>query len=337
MFLRILLVVLAISGFAVGTNAQQVQVDPDVAPYKRLNTPLSGEVTVFGASAMKKTMESWAEAFTKLYPNVKFQLTHKGSSTAAAPLVMGVSQLAPMGRELWDCELTQFRFTWGYLPLGLRVSRGSYNIPQRSQILTVYVNKDNPIQKLTLAQLDAIFSKSRKRGYKEDITTWGQLGVTGEWAAHPINLYGLNEDSTGVAEWFRVNALLKGKWRDSVTEQPGPKELIQKITDDRFGIGFTGVSYLDPNIKIVALSESDSGPFSSGSMADVLGGKYPLTRSMYIYINKTPGKPIDRIIKEFLAFVLSKEGQEAVVKAGELLPLTQAVVIQEKAKLDKTE
>jgi phosphate transport system substrate-binding protein len=201
----------------------------------------------------------------------------------------------------------------------------------------VYVNKDNPLQKLTLAQLDAIFSKTRKRGYKEDITTWGQLGLTGEWAKAPINLYGLNEDSTGVDEWFRVNALLKGKWRDSVTEQPGPKELVQRITEDRFGIGFTGVSYLDANIRIVALSDSESGPYSGGSMTDVLSGKYPLTRSMYIYINKAPGKSIDQVIKEFLAFVLSKEGQETAVKAGELLPLPPAVVSEEKAKLEKIE
>jgi phosphate transport system substrate-binding protein len=325
---------LAILGFAGALHGQEIRVEAGTPSY-RPEQPPPAEINVVGASAMKKTMEVWTDAFTKMYPQVRFHLTHKGSSTAAAPLVTGISQIAPMGRELWDCELFQFRFTWGFLPLEVRVSRGSYNIPSRSQILVAYVNKDNPIRRLTLAQLDAIYSRSRRRRHPEDVTTWGQLGLTGEWANHPIGVYGLTGDSTGVSEWFRDRVLLKGKYRDSVTEQTSAQDLIQRIGDDRYGIGFTGVAYLTPNVKVVPLAETDAGPYSSGSLEDVLNGKYPLTRSMYVYLKKEPGKPLHPALHEFLMFILSKEGQVTAIKGGELLPLRAEAVREERAKIGK--
>jgi phosphate transport system substrate-binding protein len=320
---------------AVAVSAQQIEADPATPSYNPTGSNLSGDLNVVGAVAMKKAMEIWTQEFNNRYPKVHFQLTLKGSSTAAAPLVTGISQIAPMGRELWDCELVQFKHTWGYLPLRVQVSRGSYNVSQRSQILAVYVNKDNPIKRLTLSQVDAIFSKSRLRGYKERIETWGQLGLTGELAQQPIHPYSLSEDSTGVAEWFRGRVLLNGKFRDAVDDVPSPQELMKRLEADRSAIGFTGISYLGPNVKVVPIAEDDAGPFSSGSLADVLSGKYPLTRFMYVYLKQPPGKPMDPVIKEFLTYVLSKQGQEAQARQGELLPLPAEVVRQERVQLEK--
>ena len=323
-------------GFAAALQGQEIRVEAGTPSYQRQSPP-AADLNVVGASAMKKTMEVWADAFSKMYPQVHFQLTHKGSSTAAAPLVTGISQIAPMGRELWDSELFQFRFTWGCLPTEVRVCRGSYNIPSRSQILVAYVNKDNPIQRLTLAQLDAVYSRSRRRHFPNNVTTWGDLGLTGEWANHPISVYGLTGDSTGVAEGFRDRVLLKGKYRDSVEEQASAQEMIKRLSEDRYGIGFTGVSYLTPNVRIVPLAETEAGPYSSGSLADVLKGAYPLTRFMYVYLKKEPGKPLNPAIEEFLKFILSKEGQETAIKGGELLPLRAETVKEERAKLLKVD
>lgn len=330
--LHTLIAVAALTGVI---SAQDVKVDPDIPSYRPTDAALSGELNVVGAVDMKKAMEIWTRDFTRRYPNVHFQLTLRGSSTAPAPLVTGISQLAPMGREMWDCELVQFIHTWGYQPLRVTVSRGSYNISQRSQILTIFVNRNNPIKKLTLAQLDAIYSWNRRRGYKQGITSWGQLGLTGKLANHPIKVYGLSGDSTGIMEWFRRHVLLDGKFLDNVEEVPSSKELIQRLNQDPFAIGFTGISYLNPKIRIVPIAENESGPFSSGSLADVLNGKYPLTRYMYVYLKQPPGKPMNPVIKEFLMFVLSKEGQEEQVKYGELLPLPAEIVRQERAAIEK--
>jgi phosphate transport system substrate-binding protein len=331
------LCLLATIGFSGMLRGQETLVEPDTPAYEPEPTLPPAEFNVVGASAMKKTMEVWTAAFTNMYPQVRFRLTHKGSSTAAAPLVTDLSQIAPMGRELWDCELFQFRFTWGFLPAEIVVSRGSYNIPSRSQILAVYVNKDNPIRRLTLAQLDAVYSHTRRRHYSHDVTTWGQLGATGAWASRPINIYGLTGDSTGVSEWFRDRVLLKGKYRDSVEEQTSAQEMMKHVGEDRDGIGFTGISYLTPQTKVVPLAETAAGPYSAGSLADVLAGRYPLTRSMYIYIKKTPGKPLDPTLREFLLFILSREGQQTAITGGELLPLPAAAVREQRAKIEHLE
>jgi phosphate transport system substrate-binding protein len=337
---------LVVLGIAARLEAQQVQTDPRIPAYEPRRAALAGEYNVIGAVALKAPMELWTEAFSRLYPNVRFHLTQKGSSTAAAPLVTGISQLAPMGRQMWECELIQFQISWGYLPTNLRVSRGSYNVPHKSQALAIYVNKDNPIEKLTLTQIDAIFSRTRNRGFKEDIATWGELGVGGAWANQPIKRYGfgrpkgsepkLGSEMAGVAEWFRSEVLLNGAWHDkTITEQSTPQDMVRRLSEDRYGIGFAGISYLMPDIKIVGLAEDEGRPYSKGSLADVLAGKYPLTRLMYVYLNKAPGKPLDPTLREFLTFVLSREGQELAAKGGEALPLPLAVVMEERSRLEK--
>jgi phosphate transport system substrate-binding protein len=310
---------LAVAGAA---WAQTVQVDSGIAGYQK-TSGVSGNVNSVGSDTMNNMMTLWSETFNKMYPNVKVQVEGKGSSTAPAALIAGTSQFGPMSRAMRATEIDQFERKYGYKPTQIRTSYDA---------LAVYVNKDNPLDKLTLAQVDAIFSKSRKRGYKQNVTTWGQLGLTGDWANRPISLYGRNSAS-GTYGFFREHTLVNGDYKDSVKEQPGSASVVQGVTEDRFGIGYSGIGYKTSGVKNLALTDKEGGAFSSGSYDDVKSGKYPLNRFLYIYINKAPGKPLDPLVKEYMRLVLSKEGQEVVVKDG-YLPLPAEIVKQELAKLE---
>jgi phosphate transport system substrate-binding protein len=301
-------------------SAQQ-PVDPAIAVYKKASG-VSGNITSVGSDTMNNMMTLWAEAFTRLYPNVKVQVEGKGSSTAPAALIAGTAQFGPMSRAMRPTEIDQFEAKYGYKPTLIRTSFDA---------LAVYVNKDNPIEKLTLAQVDAIFSKTRKRGGKA-ANTWGDLGLTGDWAARPISVYGRNSAS-GTYGFFKEHTLKNGDYKNTVKEQPGSASVVQGVTEDRFGIGYSGIGYRTSGVKLVPLAEKDGGAYSDGNYADVKSGKYPLNRFLYIYINKAPGKPLDPLVKEFMKLVLSKEGQDVVVKDG-YLPLSAEVLKQELAKLE---
>jgi phosphate transport system substrate-binding protein len=269
---------------------------------------------------MNNMMTLWGEAFAKMYPNVKIQVEGKGSSTAPAALIAGTAQLGPMSREMRPTEIDQFEKKYGFKPTRLRTSYDA---------LAVYVNRDNPLDKLTLGQVDGIFSKTRRRGGK-NIGTWGAAGLTGDWASRPISLYGRNSAS-GTYGFFKDHALANGDYRDTVKEQPGSASVVQGVTEDRFGIGYSGIGYRTSGVKSLALQAKD-GSFSSGSYEDVVSGKYPLARFLYLYVNKAPGKGLDPVVREFLKFVFSREGQEIVVKDG-YMPLPAKIVAEELAKL----
>lgn len=302
-------------------SAQQVKVDPAMAAYQK-SSGVSGNVNSVGSDTMNNMMALWGEMFLKMYPNVKIQVEGKGSSTAPPALISGTAQFGPMSRAMKSTEVDQFEAKFGYKPTQVRTSYDA---------LAVYVHKDNPIEKLTLAQVDAIFSKTRKRGGKP-VTTWGQLGLTGDWANRPISLYGRNSAS-GTYGFFKEHSLKNGDFKDTVKEQPGSASVVQGVTEDRYGIGYSGIGYRTSGVKAVALAEAEGGYFSSGSYEDVVGGKYPLNRFLYVYVNKGPGKALDPIVREFLKLVLSKEGQEVVLKDG-YLPLSAKVVAEELAKLN---
>jgi phosphate transport system substrate-binding protein len=274
---------------------------------------------------MNNMMTLWAETFRKFYPSVKIQVEGKGSSTAPPALIAGTAQFGPMSREMRATEIDQFEAKYGYKPTQLRTSYDA---------LAIYVNKDNPIEKLTLAQADAIFSKTRKRGQKA-VTTWGQLGLTGDWANKPISLYGRNSAS-GTYGYFKEHTLKTGDFKDTVKEQPGSASVVQGVTEDRYGIGYSGVGYRTSGVKAVALADETAAgqQFSAGSYEDVQAGKYPLARFLFIYVNKAPGKPLDPLIGEFVKLMFSKEGQEAVVKDG-YMPLSAKLVQEELAKIAK--
>jgi phosphate transport system substrate-binding protein len=272
---------------------------------------------------MNNLMTLWGETFSRSYPNVKLQVEGKGSSTAPPALISGTAQLGPMSRQMKPTEIDEFEKRFGYKPTELRTSFDA---------LAIYVHKDNPLKSLSLAQADAIFSKTRKRGAAKDITTWGDLGLTGDWAARPISLYGRNSAS-GTYGFFKEHTLKNGDYKDTVKEQPGSASVVQGVTNDRYGIGYSGIGYRTSGVRIVPLAESDGGATSEGSYEDVVSKKYPLARYLYVYANKGPGKPLDPLVKEFLKLVLSREGQEVVVKDG-YLPLTPAIVTEELRKLD---
>ena len=195
----------------------------------------------------------------------------------------------------------------------------------------MYVHRDNPIKQLSLAQVEAIFGKSRRRGHRQNVATWGQLGLTGEWANRPIGLYGRNSAS-GTYGFFKEIVLRNGDFKDTVKEQPGSASVVQGVTEDRFAIGYSGAGYRTSGVRAVPLAETDAGPYFEGTYEEVTTGKYPLSRFLYVYLNKAPGKPLDPLPGEFLRLMPSREGQEVVVKDG-YMPLPAKLVQEELTKL----
>jgi phosphate transport system substrate-binding protein len=299
-----------------------VQVDPAIPPYQK-TSGVSGSLSSIGSDTMNNLMTLWGEAFSRSYPNVKLQVEGKGSSTAPPALISGTAQLGPMSRPMKDSEIDAFEKKFGYKPTELRTAFDA---------LAVYVHKDNPIASLTMAQVDAIFSKTRKRGAQRDVATWGDLGLTGTWAARPISIYGRNSAS-GTYGFFKEHVLKNGDYKDTVKEQPGSASVVQGVTNDTYGIGYSGIGYRTSGVRLVPLTEGEGGPASSGSYEDVVSKKYPLARYLFVYVNRAPGKPLDPLVKEFLKLVFSREGQEVVVKDG-YLPLTAALAGEELRKLD---
>jgi phosphate transport system substrate-binding protein len=304
---------------AVLVHAQAVQVDSAIGAYQKASG-VSGNINSVGSDTMNNMMALWAETFRKMYPNVKIQIEGKGSGTAPPALIAGTSQFGPMSRPMRTTEIDQFEAKYGYKPTQIRTSYDA---------LAVYVNKDNPLEKLTLAQVDAVFSKTRRRGGK-GAATWGSLGLTGDWASRPISVYGRNSAS-GTYGFFKEHVLQNGDYKDEVKEQPGSASVVQGVTEDRFGVGYSGIGYKTSGVKALQLAEKDQ--FFDGAYANVTSGKYPLSRFLLIYVNKAPGKPLDPLVKEYVKLILSKEGQEVVVKDG-YLPLPANLVKEELAKLE---
>jgi len=299
--------------------AESVKVDPDLKPYKKVSG-ISGNLNSVGSDTMNNLMALWAEGFSRVYPNVKIQIEGKGSSTAPPSLIAATAQVGPMSRAMKHTEVDKFEKKYGYKPTQIKTALDA---------LAVYVNKDNPVKGLSFPQIDAIFSKTRKGRYKEDITRWGQLGLTGEWANKPISLYGRNSAS-GTYGYFKKHALFRGDYKNTVKEQPGSASVVQGITEDRYGIGYSGLGYKTSGIRAVPISRYNNESYVEATMENVLEGKYPLSRFLYVYINKKPGQPLDLLVHEFVKYILSKEGQEVVVKDG-YVPLP-AFVVQEELK-----
>jgi phosphate transport system substrate-binding protein len=315
--------VLAIALCLLGTagRAQEATKVPEgIAPYKP-TAGISGSLGSIGSDTMNNLMTLWQEGFKKLYPSVTIQVEGKGSSTAPPALIEGTAQLGPMSREMKPDEIDAFEKKFGYKPSCIRTSLDA---------LAVWVNRDNPIQGLSLGQLDAIFSSTRKSGAPQDITTWGQLGLTGGWD-RPISLYGRNSAS-GTYGYFKDHALAKGDFKNTVKEQPGSASVVQGVENDRYAIGYSGIGYSTAGVRAVPIAKKEGDPFVSADFEHVLSGKYPLGRYLYIYFNKAPNKPLDPLTKEFLSFVLSREGQEVVIKDG-FLPLPKKVLDEERLKL----
>ena len=299
--------IVATTGIA---SAEALKVDKGLKKYQAVGG-VSGNLNSIGSDTLNNLMTMWAEGFRKKYPNVNIQIEGKGSSTAPPALTAGTAQLGPMSREMKSSEIDAFEKKYGYKPTKIAVAIDT---------IAVFVNKDNPLKSISLEKVDAVFSKSRKRGFSSDITTWGQLGVTGKMAGQPISLYGRNSAS-GTYGFFKEHALSKGDYKDTVKEQPGSASVVQGITKDKNGIGYSGIGYKTSGVKTLALSEKEGQPVFEANYQNALNNKYPLSRFLYVYVARQPGKPLPKLVEEFLKFVVSKEGQEIVVKDG-YLPLT---------------
>jgi phosphate transport system substrate-binding protein len=306
-----------VAGFA----GAQVQLDPALMSYKPVSG-VSGNVSSVGSDTLNNLMTLWAESFSRFYPNVKIQIEGKGSSTAPPALIAGTAQFGPMSRPMKGTEIDQFEKKYGYKPIPIRTSVDA---------LAVFVNKDNPLKCLTVPQVDAIFSKSRRHGGTEDIKTWGQLGLTGEWAAKPISLYGRNSAS-GTYGFFKEHMLKNGDYKDEVKEQPGSASVVQGVTVDRFAMGYSGIGYATAGVRAVPIAEKEGGKCVEATAENSYSGEYPLARFLYVYINKAPGKPLDPVTREFVKLMVSKEGQEMVVKDG-YFPIPASIAKEELNKV----
>ena len=306
---------------AVSSQAMAGNVDAKLADYQR-TSGVSGNLSSVGSDTLANLMTLWAEEYKRVYPNVNIQIQAAGSSTAPPALTEGTSNLGPMSRKMKDKELQKFEEKFGYKPTEIRVALDA---------LAVYVNKDNPIKGMTISQVDAVFSSTRKCGYDKDITTWGELGLTGDWKNRNIQLYGRNSVS-GTYGYFKEHALCKGDYKSAVNEQPGSASVVQSVTTSLNGIGYSGIGYKTSGVKAVPLTDKDGKPFVEATNENALAGKYPLARFLYVYVNKHPNKPLPPLELEFIKMVLSKSGQEVVVKDG-YIPLPASVAAKELAKL----
>ena len=303
-----------------GAAAQTIQVDENLPAYEKVSG-ISGNLNSIGSDTLNNLMTLWAEGFKKVYPNVNVQIEGKGSSTAPPALIEATAQLGPMSRAMKSKETDAFEKKFGYKPTPVRTSLDS---------LAVFVNKDNPVAGLNIEQVDAVFSKNRKCGAVTDVTTWGDAGLTGTWATAPISLYGRNSAS-GTYGFFKKKALCKGDYKDTVKEQPGSASVVQGVSEDPNGAGYSGIGYTTSGVRAVALAESGTD-YVEPNYDNVASGKYPLARFLYIYVNKAPNSALDPLTSEFLKFVLSKEGQEIVVKDG-YYPLSAGLVNEDRTAL----
>jgi phosphate transport system substrate-binding protein len=297
------------------------KLDPGLAAYRSVSG-VSGNVSSIGSDTLNNLMTLWAEQFNRFYPNAKIQIEGKGSSTAPPALISGTAQLGPMSRPMKGTEIDAFEKKYGYKPTALRTSVDA---------LAVFVNKDNPIKCMTMAQVDAVFSKSRRHGYKEDVRTWGQLGLTGEWASKPISLYGRNSAS-GTYGFFKEHALKNGDYKDEVKEQPGSASVVQGVTVDRFAMGYSGIGYATAGVRPVPLAEKEGARCYEADSDNSYAATYPLSRFLYVYVNKAPGKPLDPLTREFAKLMMSKEGQEVVIKDG-YFPIPATIAKEELNKI----
>ena len=312
----------AAMGVAVTTfvSAQAVALDQDIPEYQKISG-VSGNFSSVGSDTLANMMTFWAEEYKRIYPNVNIQIQAAGSSTAPPALTEGTANLGPMSRKMKSKEIEAFEKRYGYKPTEVRVAIDA---------LAVFVHKDNPIEGLRIDQVDAIFSSTRKCGAPEQVNRWSDVGLTGDWAAKDVQLYGRNSVS-GTYGYFKKKALCKGDFRNNVNEQPGSASVVQSISSSLNAIGYSGIGYKTSGVRTVPLAKKGDN-FVDATLDNVAQGKYPLSRFLYLYVNKHPNKPLSPMEAQFLKMVLSKDGQQIVEKDG-YVPLSAKLVETELKKL----
>lgn len=282
---------------------------------------ISGNLSSIGSDTLANLMTLWTESFKRNYPSVNIQVQAAGSSTAPPALTEGTANFGPMSRAMKDKEIEAFETRHGYKPTAIRVAIDA---------LAVYVHKDSPLNELSIEQVDAVFSVTRRCGGATSLDTWGDLGLTGSWETRPLQLYGRNSVS-GTYGYFKKVALCSGDFKNSVNEQPGSASVVQAVSSSLNGIGYSGIGYITSGVKALSLS-SEGGAAVAATPENALSGDYPLSRYLYVYINKKPGEPLQPIEREFIRLVLSAEGQEIVAKDG-YIPVSAEVAALELSKL----
>ena len=315
MKLKKLALVLGLSAAASTPLVQaKINVDPALQNYTK-SQGVSGNLSSVGSDTLANLMTFWAEEFKRQYPNVNIQIQAAGSSTAPPALSEGTSNLGPMSRKMKSKELAAFESKHGYKPTAIRVAIDA---------LAVYVNKDNPIKGLTIPQVDAIFSVTRKCGGASDIKKWGDVGLSGSWTNRPIQLYGRNSVS-GTYGYFKKKGLCKGDFKSNVNEQPGSASVVQSVNTSLNGVGYSGIGYKTSGVRAVPITKKPGKPFIAASAENALNKTYPLSRYLYVYVNKHPEKALAPLEREFIKLVLSKQGQNVVIKDG-YIPLPAKLV-----------
>ena len=312
---------LLLTACSVTVCASEALIDDKLPAYTQVEG-VTGNINSIGSDTLNNLMTFWAEGFQEFYPNVNPQIEGKGSTTAPVALIEGTAQLGPMSREMKKDEIDSFEKRYGYKPTQVKVAIDA---------LAIFVHKDNPLTALSLKEVDGLFSSTFKSGGK-DVTTWGALGLTGTWASKPVSLYGRNSAS-GTYGYFKEVAMAKGDFKSSVKEQPGSSGVVQGVTTDLAGVGYAGHGYVTAGIKSLALGATREVAVE-GTYENCLNGTYPMSRFLFVYVNKAPGKPLDTLTLEFLKYALSKEGQSVVIKDG-FYPLTSDMAAEAIASLSK--
>jgi len=290
------------------------EVDPGIPDYERVGG-VSGNISSVGSDTLANLMTLWAEEFNRVYPNVNVQIQAAGSSTAPPALTERTSNFGPMSREMRDNEIEAFESRFGYRPTA---------VPVAIDALAVFVHKDNPLESLTMAQVDAIFSSTLRCGNPNPVLTWGQVGMTGPWERRDIQLFGRNSVS-GTYGYFKETALCEGDFKNNVNEQPGSASVVQSVSTSINAIGYSGVGYRTSSVRTVPLARNANNPSYDATPENAVSGNYPLARFLWVYVNKEPNQPLPPLEQEFMRLILSQTGQNVVIKDG-YIPLPAQVV-----------
>jgi phosphate transport system substrate-binding protein len=286
---------------------------------------LSGTIPIVGSDSMANLVIFWAEAFKKYYPKVDISIQSTGSSTAPPALTAGQASIGPMSRLMNADEIRAFETQLGYKPTPIAVAIDA---------LAVFVHPDNPLPGLDLAQLDAIFSAAPSCGHsvaQAAVTRWGELGLAGDWAGQPLELFGRNSIS-GTYQYFKLHALCDGAFNPAIQERPGSASLVQAVSQSRYAMGYAALAYASPAVRVLPLARAGSADFVEPSRENAINGSYPLARLLYLYVNHNPAQPRDPLVREFIRMALSLQGQELVGRDG-YAPLPFGVAQRELQKL----
>lgn len=311
---------------------------------------VSGVIRVSGHGSakipwMRALLSAWEADFQRFQPGIKLEYRMYGTSSAVPALWNGVADIAILGEEIDPLAVRTFERVKHHPPLTVNIFTGSVDIRNIDYAQMVFVNKQNPLSRISLTELDAIFGEEHLRGAPANIRTWGQLGLTGEWAEKPVVPYGWRiDDSFGI---FLEQYLLEGshRWncalhefshiqRPDGTIYDHGQQILDALANDRYGIAISNIRYAGPNVKPLALAVTPKGPFIPVTKQTLIDGTYPLARYIPAVIDREPGRPIDPKLKEFLRYLLSREGQEVIVRDHRYLPLSVAAAAKEARKLD---